>query len=82
MPYYETYGLRGAVVLVVVLVVIVVLVVGGGDGGVVVVLVRKSITFYVTSFPLVLFLVQEIAKLQRERSFFCPGKFREGGGRL
>ena len=30
--------------------------------------------------PTVLFLVKEIAKLERERFVFCPRLFREGGG--
>ena len=40
----------------------------------------KSITFYVINFPAVLFLVRDVAKLEGERSFFCPGLFREEGG--
>ena len=32
--------------------------------------------------PTVLFLVRAFAKLQRERSYFCPRLFREGGGLL
>ena len=35
--------------------------------------------FYEKSFPTVLFLAKEIAKLERERSVFCPRLFREGG---
>ena len=34
------------------------------------------------NFPTVLFLVKEIAKLERERSVFCPGLFREEGDQL
>ena len=41
---------------------------------------RNGSTIYVKNFPTVLFLVKEIAKLQRERSVFCPRLFREGGG--
>ena len=33
------------------------------------------------NFPTVLFLVRAFAKLQRERSYFCPRLFREGGAR-
>ena len=32
------------------------------------------------NFPTVLFLVRAFAKLQRERSYFCPRLFRERGG--
>ena len=41
---------------------------------------RNGSTIYVKNFPTVLFLVKEIAKLERERSCFCPGLFREGAG--
>ena len=41
---------------------------------------RNGSTIYVKNFPTVLFLVKEIAKLERERSVFCPRLFREGGG--
>ena len=41
---------------------------------------RNGSTIYVNNFPTVLFLVKEIAKLERERSVFCPRLFREGGG--
>ena len=40
---------------------------------------RNGSTIYVKNFPTVLFLVKEIAKLERERSVFWPGPFREGG---
>ena len=43
---------------------------------------RNGSTIYVKKFPTVLFLVKEIAKLERERFVFCPRLFREGGGRL
>ena len=36
---------------------------------------RNGSTIYVKNFPTVLFLVKEIAKLQRERSVFWPGPF-------
>ena len=42
---------------------------------------RNGSTIYVNNFPTVLFLVKEIAKLERERFVFCPRLFREGGGR-
>ena len=41
---------------------------------------RNGSTIYVKKIPTVLFLVKEIAKLERERSVFCPRLFREGGG--
>ena len=41
---------------------------------------RNGSTIYVKNFPTVLFLVKEIAKLERERFVFCPRLFREGGG--
>ena len=41
---------------------------------------RNGSTIYVNNFPTVLFLVKEIAKLERERFVFCPRLFREGGG--
>ena len=41
---------------------------------------RNGSTIYVKNFPTVLFLVKEIAKLERERSVFCPRLFREEGG--
>ena len=40
---------------------------------------RNGSTIYVKNFPTVLFLVKEIAKLERERFVFCPRLFREGG---
>ena len=39
---------------------------------------RNGSTIYVKNFPTVLFLVKEIAKLERERFVFCPRLFREG----
>ena len=42
---------------------------------------RNGSTIYVKNFPTVLFLVKEIAKLERERFVFCPRLFREGGAR-
>ena len=41
---------------------------------------RNGSTIYVKNFPTVLFLVKEIAKLERERFVFCPRLFREGAG--
>ena len=38
------------------------------------------VKIYVKNFPTVLFLVKEIAKLERERFVFCPRLFREAGG--
>ena len=38
---------------------------------------RNGSTIYVNNFPTVLFLVKEIAKLERERFVFCPRLFRE-----
>ena len=43
---------------------------------------RNGSTIYVKNFPTVLFLVKEIAKLERERSVFWPGPFREASGPL
>ena len=40
---------------------------------------RNGSTIYVKNCPTVLFLVKEIAKLERERFVFCPRLFREGG---
>ena len=40
---------------------------------------RNGSTIYVKNFPTVLFLVKEIAKLERERFVFCPRLFREEG---
>ena len=40
---------------------------------------RNGSTIYEIFFPTVLFLVKEIAKLERERFVFCPRLFREGG---
>ena len=40
---------------------------------------RNGSTIYVKIFPTVLFLVKEIAKLERERFVFCPRLFREEG---
>ena len=54
----------------------------GLRGAVVLVLYRErnGSTIYVKNFPTVLFLVKEIAKLERERFVFWPRLFREGGG--
>ena len=41
---------------------------------------RNGSTIYVKKCPTVLFLVKEIAKLERERFVFWPRLFREGGG--
>ena len=42
---------------------------------------RNGSTIYVKNFPTVLFLVKEIAKLERERFVFWPRLFREETGR-
>ena len=42
---------------------------------------RNGSTIYVKNFPTVLFLVKEIAKLERERFVFCPRLFWEEGAR-
>ena len=43
---------------------------------------RNGSTIYVKTIPTVLFLVKEIAKLERERFVFCPRLFREEAGRV
>ena len=73
-----------AVVLVVVLAVALVVVLGVVLVAVLVLCVvfyreRNGSTIYVKKNPTVVFLVKEIAKLERERSVFCPGLFREEG---